>query len=1172
MSTRANGRPRRDAPPAAASDRLAAVRVSTLLAAALIASLVPVIALVVATSGDEPVRGPVRVTLEPNVEPVAVADEVVGGEGLTISIDVTANDEDENSDLLVVTGIEYDSGNGATVALAENLLINGDGALGSNANFSSFTYAGGAGVGGSPAFLTEGTSALIGDQAVALDTNSGYVMSAWARAEPAVETRQFAGVTSYDADGEIIRPFHVAYGEGSETELARDLAPGDTRVHLVDSSGWADGDDLPTFRNIVMYPYTDRAGTTYPPYTYSRNVESVTAASGGLWERIEDDVVTLRSPWDRPNPERADGVWPAGTPVANARTGGSFNFNLVGGNEFSDEWVRFEGTLSGVASGGDLDGFKFRPGTSSVRFAVLPNQGDNATTVWFSDIELREAGTVTYTPAPGFVGTDTFRYVVSDLRGDPATATVTVDVRPNSPPAAADDLVRAGEGLSSAVDVLANDADGDGDVLRVTSVEYTGGNGAAVELAGNLVRNGDGQRGTANFSGFEAAPAPGPDGLAAFVTSATATVFSDDLIPVDISHDYTMRLWSRAEPNVGARHSAGFAAYDADRRPIAAHHVNYARGSETQLARDLAPGDREVHLVDGAGWLDGDERAPFHNIVMYPYTSPTGVAYPPYTYSRHTAAVPGTGPGLWRPGGIDGNVIRLIDGWARPNPDREDGVWPAGTPVANATTGAAFNFTLVDGQPYVDTWTEHEGSISGVAEGGTSRAGRFPPGTAFVRVVVVPNRGPSGGTAWYSGFELVDLDAPPVTYTPAPGFSGTDGFTYEVGDGRGGIDSATVTVEVVPNSAPVTSPDEAVTAAGEPVGIDVLANDRDPDGDELTVVAVRYESGNGATVRAPASLLANGDGAAGDASNFPGFRYVAGEGPDGGPAFFVEDEAFVFSEEPIPVDTGHVLLLTGWSRGDPAPGARHAVGFASFDADGQPILAHHVAYAPGSETELARDLVPGDEEIHLADAAGWLDGDEGAPSHNIVMYPYTTATGETHPPYTYSRHTEAITAGAATGLWRPGAIDGDVITLVAPWDRPNPGRADGVWPAGTPVANALPGVPRNFALVPSATYTAEWTSHSGVVVGVMTGGVLAPDRFRPGTAYIRFVVARNVPATESTSWYADLRIADLDALPVVYEPAAGFTGTDTVTYVVEDARGARTTGTIEVVVGAAAGG
>lgn len=139
MSTRANGRPRRDAPPAAASDRLAAVRVSTLLAAALIASLVPVIALVVATSGDEPVRGPVRVTLEPNVEPVAVADEVVGGEGLTISIDVTANDEDENSDLLVVTGIEYDSGNGATVALAENLLINGDGALGSNANFSSFT-------------------------------------------------------------------------------------------------------------------------------------------------------------------------------------------------------------------------------------------------------------------------------------------------------------------------------------------------------------------------------------------------------------------------------------------------------------------------------------------------------------------------------------------------------------------------------------------------------------------------------------------------------------------------------------------------------------------------------------------------------------------------------------------------------------------------------------------------------------------------------------------------------------------------------------------------------------------------------------------------------------------------------------------------------------------------
>jgi hypothetical protein len=35
-----------------------------------------------------------------------------------------------------------------------------------------------------------------------------------------------------------------------------------------------------------------------------------------------------------------------------------------------------------------------------------------------------------------------------------------------------------------------------------------------------------------------------------------------------------------------------------------------------------------------------------------------------------------------------------------------------------------------------------------------------------------------------------------VTYTPNPGFTGTDSFTYTVSDGQGGSDTATVTVNV----------------------------------------------------------------------------------------------------------------------------------------------------------------------------------------------------------------------------------------------------------------------------------------------------------------------------------------------------------------------------------------
>jgi hypothetical protein len=39
-------------------------------------------------------------------------------------------------------------------------------------------------------------------------------------------------------------------------------------------------------------------------------------------------------------------------------------------------------------------------------------------------------------------------------------------------------------------------------------------------------------------------------------------------------------------------------------------------------------------------------------------------------------------------------------------------------------------------------------------------------------------------------------DAGVVTYTPIPGFIGTDSFVYTVSDGNGGFDSATVTVTV----------------------------------------------------------------------------------------------------------------------------------------------------------------------------------------------------------------------------------------------------------------------------------------------------------------------------------------------------------------------------------------
>ena len=81
-------------------------------------------------------------------------------------------------------------------------------------------------------------------------------------------------------------------------------------------------------------------------------------------------------------------------------------------------------------------------------------------------------GVVVYTPDVDVNGTDTFAYTIADGRGGEAGATVTVEIAPqNDPPTAGDDEAFVLEESRTAVDVLANDADVDGDALVVRLVD-----------------------------------------------------------------------------------------------------------------------------------------------------------------------------------------------------------------------------------------------------------------------------------------------------------------------------------------------------------------------------------------------------------------------------------------------------------------------------------------------------------------------------------------------------------------------------------------------------------------------------------------------------------------------------------------------------------------------------
>ena len=73
------------------------------------------------------------------------------------------------------------------------------------------------------------------------------------------------------------------------------------------------------------------------------------------------------------------------------------------------------------------------------------------------------------------------------------------------------------------------------------------------------------------------------------------------------------------------------------------------------------------------------------------------------------------------------------------------------------------------------------------------------------------------------------------TYTPNAAFSGSDSFTYTVsGTPSGSSETVTVTVNAV-NESPVVKDDSVTTEENTPVSVEVLANDSDPDGDDLSV-------------------------------------------------------------------------------------------------------------------------------------------------------------------------------------------------------------------------------------------------------------------------------------------------------------------------------------------------
>ena len=181
-------------------------------------------------------------------------------------------------------------------------------------------------------------------------------------------------------------------------------------------------------------------------------------------------------------------------------------------------------------------------------------------------------------------------------------------------------------------------------------------------------------------------------------------------------------------------------------------------------------------------------------------------------------------------------------------------------------------------------------------------------------------------------------------YTPNPGASGIDTFTYEADDGRGGTDTGSVLITVtIPDSPPVADADTYSTLGTLTVAAPgLLANDSDADGDTLTASVLTRPATGSLTLAIDGSFVYT---PAPDAEGTVTFTYQADDGRGGVDAATVTidlDRDYIAVVPDRVLDT-RLPVQIGYTGAQPAAGQVVTVAVAGTSPVGVPADATAVA-------------------------------------------------------------------------------------------------------------------------------------------------------------------------------------------------------------------------------------
>jgi VCBS repeat-containing protein len=428
-------------------------------------------------------------------------------------------------------------------------------------------------------------------------------------------------------------------------------------------------------------------------------------------------------------------------------------------------------------------------------------------------LTLNADGSFTYTPGPGFAGSDSFAYTADDGNGGTTNGSVSITVQAqNDPPSTASDSYSTDEDVTLSVaapGVLANDTDVDGDSLTV-SVASGPSNGTlmlnvalSVAAPGVLANDTD-----VDGDSLTVSVASGP-------SNGTLTLNADgsfDFAP-DLDFSGTDSFSYRVDDGNGGSE-------------VAAVTLNVAAMNDAPIAvADAHATDEDVPLSVGAPGVLGNDS----DIDNDPLTA-TLVTAP----SQGTVTLAPDGSYVYTPfpdfHGTDAFEYSVHDAGAADTTS----VTLTVSPIADAPRAVDDIYSVIeDSTLTVD--------VPGVMSNDTDADG--DPLTAELLT------GPSnGGLALNADGSFV--------YTPSAQFSGTDAFFYTVRDSTGmtAAGQVTITVDGV-NDAPVAAPDSFFVVANTGLsvgGLGVLTNDVDADADSLSAVLV--------TDVAHGALVLNADG------------------------------------------------------------------------------------------------------------------------------------------------------------------------------------------------------------------------------------------------------------------------------------------------------------------------